>query len=83
MDNKVLKGRGRSTSMSDLNRDLEVDERRIETEPLDEKKKKIYENRPNPFPKNEDPEYPNNCIAVPGKGPKVDVIETSRKAMVI
>ena len=48
-----LKGRGRSLSMTDLNRDLEEDDRRVNTDPLDEEKKKYYMNKPNPFMRND------------------------------
>jgi hypothetical protein len=49
---RTLKGKGKSNSMKDFNRDLEEDERRVHTDPLDEESKKVYANKPNPFLKN-------------------------------
>lgn len=40
----------RGNSMIDIgDRDKEEDDRRVNTDPLDKKKKKIYDNKPNPF----------------------------------
>lgn len=39
-DRGTLKGLGRSNSMEHLNRDLEQDDRRVHTDPIDEEKKK-------------------------------------------
>ena len=80
---KGLKGLGKSSSMGNLHRDLEEDERRVNTEPLDKKGKKKYENQPNPFSRNDDPEYPNNCIAVPGRLPKKIVDPANVRTKVI
>lgn len=56
--------------MPDLNRDLEEDERRVNTEPLDSKQRKKYDKWINPF---EREEYFDNCYAEPGTGPKKTV----------
>ena len=69
--------------MTDLNRDLQEDERRVHTDPLDEEDKKLYANRPNPFLKSNDTDYFNNCYAEPGKLPKNVVPESNRKVKVI
>jgi hypothetical protein len=51
--------------MPDLWRELEVDDRRVHTEPLDPEERKKYESQPNPFIRNN---YPDNVIAEPYKG---------------
>lgn len=54
----------RGASMIDLgDRTKEEDDRRVNTDPLDEKQKKRYEKWENPF---EIDKYPDNCYAVPG-----------------
>ena len=69
-DRSKLKGLGKSSSQPDLNRDIEEDDRRIHTDPLDAKDKKIYDNKPNPFIKHYDDEFFNNCYAECSKKPK-------------
>jgi hypothetical protein len=84
LDEKVtLKGLGKSSSMIDLNRDLEEDDRRVNTEPLDPEKKKAYLSKPNPFPRKDDPEHPNNCYAELGRLPKKTIDPANRKVKVI
>lgn len=80
--------------MIDLgNRDKEDDDRRVNTDPLDSKNKKIYEQKPNPFEKTKKPydtDFPDNCYAVPSKAKKKNlkpdqiltkVIQTGDKVM--
>lgn len=69
--------------MTDLNRDLEEDDRRVNTEPLDPEKKKAYLSKPNPFPRKDDPEHPNNCYAELGRLPKKTIDPAHRKVKVI
>ena len=83
-ENGTLKGLGKSQSMIDLNRDLEEDDRRVNTDPLDPEKKKSYLSRPNPFIKgDDDPEHPNNCYAEPGRLPKKTIDPENKKVKVI
>lgn len=54
----------RANSMGGLgDRSKEEDDRRVNTDPLDEKQKKRYERWEGSF---DDDRYPNNCYAVPG-----------------
>lgn len=54
----------RANSMGGLgDRSKEEDDRRVNTDPLDEKQKKRYERWEGSF---DDDMYPNNCYAVPG-----------------
>jgi hypothetical protein len=46
--NKIT-GKRRCNSMPDMNRDLEEDDRRVHTDPLDPEERKKYENMPDPF----------------------------------
>lgn len=64
----------RGNSMVDVGtQDKEEDERRVNTDPLDSKKKKIYDSRPNPFEREIDHDHPNNCYAERAKRPKTPV----------
>lgn len=78
-----MRNKGRSSSFRALNRDLEDDERRVNTDPIEGKTKKKYDNRTNPFLKSNDPDHPNNCIAVCSRGPKNEVPEERRITKVI
>lgn len=83
-DKVVLKGKGRSNSFVDLNRNNEEDDRRVNTDPLDHKNKHKYDNRPNPFLRNpDDPEHPNNCYAECSRRPKRIVNPENSKTKVI
>lgn len=61
----------RTKSMCDIgDRDKEEDDRRVNTEPLDKKHKKNYEDRLNPYHQVLDHDYPDNCYAEAGRGAK-------------
>jgi hypothetical protein len=51
-------------------REKEEDERRVNTDPLDKKKKKMYEDRMNPYHQVLDHDYPDNCYAEVGRNLK-------------
>mmetsp|Transcript_22222 Transcript_22222/g.16640 ORF Transcript_22222/g.16640 Transcript_22222/m.16640 type:complete len:103 (+) Transcript_22222:224-532(+) len=51
-DGEPLKNKGKSKSLN-LDRDLEEDDRRVNTDPLDPEKLEEYLSRPNPFLRNE------------------------------
>jgi len=71
----------RGNSMIDLgDRTKEEDERRVNTDPLDEKQKKRYEKWENPFDADK---YPDNCYAVTGDGDKVTLDPSKIKTKVI
>ncbi len=58
----------RTNSMCDIgDRDREEDPRRLNTEPLDKKKKKVYEDRMNPYHQVLDHDFPDNVYAEPGR----------------
>lgn len=58
----------RTNSMCDIgDRDREEDPRRLNTEPLDKKKKKLYEDRMNPYHQVLDHDFPDNVYAEPGR----------------
>jgi hypothetical protein len=58
----------RTKSMCDLgDREKEEDTRRVNTDPLDHKKKKIYDDRLNPYHQVLDHDYPDNCYAEVGR----------------
>ena len=60
----------RTKSMEDLgNREKEEDPRRCNTDPLDNKKKKMYDDR-NPYHQVLDHDYPDNCYAEVGRNLK-------------
>jgi|APCry1669189241_1035207.scaffolds.fasta_scaffold14546_2 hypothetical protein len=61
----------RTKSMCDIgDREKEEDERRVNTDPLDKKKKKMYEDRMNPYHQVLDHDYPDNCYAEVGRNLK-------------
>jgi hypothetical protein len=50
--------------MIDLgDREREIDDRRLNTDPLDSKKQHDYDKRPNPFERSYNNDYPDNCYA--------------------
>jgi hypothetical protein len=54
--------------MCDLgDRDKEEDDRRVNTDPLDHKKKKLYEDRLNPYHQVLDHDFPDNVYAEVGR----------------
>lgn len=58
----------RTKSMEDLgDREKEEDPRRVNTDPLDHKKKKMYDDRLNPYHQVLDHDYPDNCYAEVGR----------------
>lgn len=58
----------RTKSMCDLgDRDKEEDDRRVNTDPLDHKKKKLYEDRLNPYHQVLDHDFPDNVYAEVGR----------------
>jgi len=61
----------RTKSMCDIgDREREEDDRRVNTDPLDKKKKKMYEDRMNPYHQVLDHDYPDNCYAEVGRNLK-------------
>lgn len=60
----------RGSSMTDLHRELEPDDRRVNTDPLDEKQKKKYDKWVNPFAREE---FFDNCYFEEGTLPKKTV----------
>eukprot|EP00347_Sterkiella_histriomuscorum_P011390 403372642 len=71
----------RGNSMIDLgDRTKEEDDRRVNTDPLDEKQKKRYEKWENPFDADK---YPDNCYAVTGDGEKATLDPSKIKTKVI
>ena len=56
--------------MTNLHRDLEEDDRRVNTDPLDSKQRKKYDKWVNPFEKED---QFDNCYAEPGDGIKKTV----------
>jgi uncharacterized membrane protein len=63
--NKPLR---RVQSMCDIgDRYKEEDDRRVNTDPLDHKRKKIYEDRMNPYHQVMDHDFPDNCYAEVGR----------------
>lgn len=67
--------------MIDLgDRSKEPDERRVNTDPLDDNQKKRYEKWENPF---EIDKYPDNCYAVPSDQPKTPLDPSKVKTKVI
>jgi hypothetical protein len=57
----------RGNSMTNLNRDLEEDDRRVNTDPLDSKQRRKYDKWVNPFARED---YFDNCYADEGVLPK-------------
>ena len=57
----------RGNSMTNLNRDLEEDDRRVNTDPMDSKQRKKYDKWVNPFAKED---FFDNCYADSGTLPK-------------
>lgn len=58
----------RANSMCDIgDRDREEDTRRVNTDPLDRKRKKIYEDRLNPYHQVLDHDFPDNVYAEVGR----------------
>ncbi len=58
----------RTKSMCDLgDREKEEDTRRVNTDPLDPKRKKAYDDRLNPYHQVLDHDYPDNCYAEVGR----------------
>ena len=58
----------RTKSETDLgDREKEEDPRRVNTDPLDHKKKKMYDDRLNPYHQVLDHDYPDNCYAEVGR----------------
>lgn len=69
-DDGKLKPR-RTASMCDIgDRNREEDPRRIDTEPLDAKRKKRYDDRMNPYHQVLDHDYPDNVYAEVGRNLK-------------
>ena len=61
----------RTKSETDLgDREKEEDPRRVNTDPLDHKKKKMYDDRLNPYHQVLDHDYPDNCYAEVGRNLK-------------